>query len=72
MLIKSADDKSSRLRFLEELKNQSLTDWQRKKLDEDLKHLRAGIAGEQEAAYTSTLAIATVISMRCCMICVLK
>ncbi len=52
MLIKSADDKSKRLALLEELQKSSLLDVRQKDwLRTELRNLRAGIKGEQAAAF---------------------
>jgi hypothetical protein len=52
MLIKSADDKSKRLALLEDLQKSSLLDARQKDwLRDELRNLRAGIKGEQAAAF---------------------
>ena len=52
MLIKSADDKSRRLKLLEELQYSSVLDQKQKAwLHKELKNLRAGMQGEKDAAY---------------------
>ena len=52
MLIKSADDKSKRLAMLEDLQKSSLLDARQKEwLRTELRNLRAGIKGEQAAAF---------------------
>ena len=52
MLIKSADDKSKRLRLLDELqKSDRLDDRQKKWLREEYWRLAPGVAGEQDAAH---------------------
>lgn len=52
MLIKSADDKSKRLRLLEELAQSTQLDtWQKSRIREELSALRKGIAGERDAAH---------------------
>lgn len=51
MLIKSADDKSSRLKLLEDLKQQPLNKQQREWLEKELWALRTGVQGEKDAAY---------------------
>lgn len=52
MLIKSADDKSKRLRLLDELqKSDRLNDRQKKWLREEYWRLAPGVAGEQDAAH---------------------
>lgn len=52
MLIKSADDKSRRLKLLEELQHSPVLDQKQKDwLRKELKNLRAGIKGEKDAAY---------------------
>ncbi len=52
MLIKSADDKSKRLALLEDLQKSSLLDTRQKDwLRTELRNLRAGIKGEQAAAF---------------------
>ena len=52
MLIKSADDKSKRLALLENLQKSSLLDTRQKDwLRTELRNLKAGIKGEQAAAF---------------------
>lgn len=52
MLIKSADDKSKRLSLLEDLQKSTLLDTRQKDwLRDELRNLRAGIKGEQAAAF---------------------
>ena len=52
MLIKAADDKSKRLSLLEDLKKSSLLDsCQKEWLRTELRNLKAGIKGEQAAAF---------------------
>lgn len=52
MLIKSADDKSKRLKLLEELLHSPVLDSKQKGwLHKELKNLRTGIQGEKDAAY---------------------
>jgi hypothetical protein len=52
MLIKSADDKSKRLALLEDLQKSSLLDGRQKEwLRDELRKLKAGIKGEQAAAF---------------------
>lgn len=52
MLIKSADDKSRRLKLLEELQHSPVLDQKQKDwLYKELKNLRTGIQGEKDAAY---------------------
>lgn len=52
MLLKSADDKSKRVRLLEDLQQSSQLDArQREWLKEELDRLRKGIAGEKDAAH---------------------
>ena len=51
MLIKSADDKSSRLKLLEDLKQQPLNKQQHEWLEKELWALRTGVQGEKDAAY---------------------
>lgn len=51
MLIKSADNKSSRLKLLEDLKQQPLNKQQGEWLEKELWALRTGIQGEKDAAY---------------------
>ena len=52
MLIKSADDKSKHLDFLEELQfSPVLEKWHKEKLSKELKNLKTGLKGETEAAY---------------------
>lgn len=52
MLIKSADDKSRRLKLLEELQHSPVLDQKQKgRLQKELKNLRTGIQGEKDAAY---------------------
>lgn len=52
MLIKSADDKSKRLRLLEELRHASVLDTrQRDWLLDEQKRVKGGIEGERDAAY---------------------
>ena len=52
MLIKSADDKSKRLRLLEDLEQSPLLDGTQKDwLAKQLRNMRTGIAGEKDAAH---------------------
>src|SRR5574337_243957 len=52
MLLKSADDKSKRLRLLEDLQKASTLDARQKKwLRDELMRLRKGIEGERDSAY---------------------
>lgn len=52
MLLKSADDKTKRIRLLEELqRSDRLDSVQRDWLETELDRLRKGIAGEKSAAY---------------------
>ena len=51
MLIKSADDKSKKLKLLEDLKNLPLNTRQRKDLDKEIDRRWKGIQGERSAAY---------------------
>lgn len=54
VLIKSADDKSKRLRLLEDLEKSPLLDRTQKDwLAKRLRNMRTGIAGEKDAATTS-------------------
>lgn len=58
MLIKSADDKSKRLRLLDELqKSDRLDDRQRKWLRDEYWRLAPGVAGEQDAAHYLDMAL---------------
>ncbi|ASK28285.1 NERD nuclease [Neisseria chenwenguii] len=51
MLIKSADDKNSRVKLLEDLQNKPLNEQQRKWVNEQLWALKTGIQGEKDAAF---------------------
>lgn len=52
MLIKSADDKSKRLALLQDLQQSLMLDTRQKEwLRTELRNLKAGIKGEQAAAY---------------------
>ena len=51
MLVKSSDDKSSRVKLLESLLDRPLSDMQKKWVNEQLWALRTGLQGEKDAAY---------------------
>lgn len=52
MLFKSADDKSKRLKLLEELRRSALLDPRQKDwLDEELQRMKRGIEGEREVLH---------------------
>lgn len=51
MLVKSADDKTERLHFLQSLRHLPLSDVQRYQLENDIYTLESGMQGEQHAAY---------------------
>jgi hypothetical protein len=52
MLLKSADDKSDRIKLLETLsQSDRFDDWSKKKLAQELANLREGLIGEKEAAF---------------------
>lgn len=58
MLVKSADDKTPRLQFLQSLRRLPLSDVQRYQLENDIYTVESGIQGEKNAAYYLNLEFA--------------
>lgn len=71
MLVKSADDKTPRLQFLQSLRRLPLSDVQRYQLENDIYTVESGIQGEKNAAYYLNLEFArsenVALIRRCCI-----